>query len=70
MPTLCCIPKEADKKQEIIIKKMCWWIYSYVILSITSKIFSSLQDRKLGEWGEDNICPVKQNLEQEERNHL
>lgn len=45
---------------------MCWWIYSCVMLSITSKIFSSLQDRKLEERGENNICPAKQNLEQEE----
>lgn len=41
------------------------WIYSYVMLPITSKIFSSLQDRKLGERGENNIHPAKQNLEQE-----
>lgn len=42
------------------------WIYSYVMLSISSKIFSLLEDRKLGEGDENNICPVEQNLEQEE----
>lgn len=65
MPTLCAaFQKGADKKQEIITKKYRW-IYSNVMLSVTRKIFASLQDRKLGEKDGEGMCPVKQKLEQE-----
>lgn len=63
MPTLCAaFQKGADKKQEIITKKY-GWIYSNVMLSVSRKIFASLQDRKLGEKDGEGVCPVKQKLE-------
>jgi len=37
-----------------------------VLLSITRKMFASLQDRKLGEKDGKGVRPAKQKLEQEE----